>query len=179
VTSSLPPITRKLGVTPRIRALASFVPPTTRVFVDIGTNHAILPIAVLREQRAMRCIGIDKSASALEDAQRRLRRCHALDRVELRIGDGLEPLTRDEVDTICIAGVGPRTVAAILTDGLPLMKEQEVRLVLNPFGGSAETRTFLAEHGFALLADTEVMDRGRTYTILVAQRGASRLERQL
>lgn len=174
MTSALPPITRKLGVTPRIRELASFILPSTRVFVDIGTNHGILPIAVLRQQRAVRCIGIDKSAPALADAQRRLRRCHVLDRVSLRLGDGLEPLKRDEVDTICIAGVGPRTVASILTNGLPLMHDQAVRLVLNPLGGSAEPRAFLAEHGFDLLADTEVMDRGRNYTILVAQRGTQR-----
>lgn len=173
MTNSLPPITRKLGVTPRIRALASFVPSNTRVFVDVGTNHGILPIAVLREQRAVRLIGIDKSPPALEDAHRRLRRCHALDRVELRLGDGFEPLTREEIDTICIAGVGPRTMASILTDGLPLMSGQAVRLVLNPLGGSAAPRAFLAEQGFDLVDDTEVLDRGRTYTILVAQRSAS------
>ena len=170
MTSSLPPITRKLGVTPRIRALASFVLPTTRVLVDIGTNHGILPIAVLRQHQAVRCIAIDKSRPALEDAERRLRRCHMLDRIELRLGDGLEPLARDEVDTICIAGIGPRSMTSILTAGLPLMRDQLVRLVLNPLGGSAEPRAFLAEQAFELRADIEVMDRGRTYTVLVADR---------
>lgn len=171
MTSSLPPITRKLGVTPRIRALASFVEPGTRVLVDIGTNHGILPIAALREQRAARCIGIDKSEPALHDAARRLRRCHLLDRIELRLGDGLEMIAPGEVDTISIAGLGPRTMAAILTTGLPLLRDVPVRLVLNPLGSSAQPRAFLADNDFDLIVDTEVMDRGRNYTILVAERG--------
>jgi tRNA (adenine22-N1)-methyltransferase len=171
MTSALPPITRKLGVTPRIRALASYVLPTTRFFVDVGTNHGILPIAVLREHPEIRAIGIDKSEPALEDAQRRLRRCHMLERIELRLGDGLAPLLRHEVDTICIAGIGPRTICAMLTSGLPLMRDRSVRLLLNPLGGSAEPRAFLADQGFTMVADTEVMDRGRNYTVLVADRG--------
>lgn len=170
MTSSLPPITRKLGVTPRIRALASYVAPATRVFVDIGTNHGILPIAVLREQRATRCIGVDKSEPALFDASRRLRRCHLLDQVELRLGDGLEVISRDEVDTICLAGMGPRTIAEILTAGLPRLEGKPVRLLLNPLGGSSHPRAFVAEHGFDLVVDTEVLDRGRNYQILVAER---------
>jgi len=170
VTSPLSPITRKLGVTPRIRALASHVTSSTRVFADIGTNHGILPIAVLRSNPAIRGIGIDRSRPALEDAQRRLRRSHMLERIDLRLGDGLEPLAQEEVDTICIAGMGPRRMTAILMAGLPLMSEVPVRLVLNPFGGCAEPRAFLDEHGFVLSADTDVVDRGRRYTVLVADR---------
>lgn len=170
---TLSPITRRLGITPRIRALAACVPHGTRVFADVGTNHAILPIAVLREARAQRCIATDSSAPALADALRRLRRSRCTERVELRLGDGLAPLGAADVDVLCIAGLGPHTMVAILAAGFDRLWEQGVRLVLNPFGSSAAPRAFLAAQGCALHADLAVSERGRSYTILVADLGAS------
>lgn len=169
-TPELSPITRRLGRTPRIHALAAAVPQGTRVLVDVGTNHGILPIAVLRAGRAQRCIAIDKSAAALVDAERRLRRSRCADRVELRLGDGLEGVVMDEVDVVCIAGLGPQTMVEILARGLPRLARQRVRLVLNPLGSSAAPRVWLAAHGFEFAADSTVTERGRRYTVLVADR---------
>lgn len=169
-SSELSPFTRRLGITPRIRALAACVPPGTRVFADVGTNHGILPIAVLQEERALRCVAIDKSAPALADARRRLRRSHRAEHIDLRLGDGLAPIAPHEIDVICLAGLGPRTMASILESGLPQLCGSRVRLVLNPFGGSDAPRAFLAAHGFAVVADSIVAERGRDYTIIVAER---------
>ena len=168
--SEVSPITRKLGATLRIHALASWVPESTRVFVDIGTNHAILPIVVAKADRAQRCIAIDRSALALKDAQRRLRRSHCLTRIEMRLGDGMSVLTPEEIDVICVAGIGPRSMVRILTGGLDLMRNRAVRLILNPLGSSKVVREFLADHGFDLLSDTVVNGRGREYEVLVAHR---------
>lgn len=167
---TLSPITRRLGITPRIRALAACVPHGTRVFADVGTDHGILPIAVLREERALRCIAIDRSVPALADARRRLRRSRCAERVELRLGDGLAPIALDEIDVVCVAGLGPRSMATILEDGLPRLHARRVRLVLNPLGGSAAPRAFLAAHGFEVISDATIVERGRSYTIIVADR---------
>ena len=167
--SDLPP-TRSLGITDRIRALASYVQTTTRVFVDIGTNHALLPIAVLRAGRAQRCIGVDRSAHALSEGERRLRRSPDLAGIELRLGDGLSVVAADELDVLSIAGMGPRLMTRILEQGLALLQQAQVRLLLNPFGGTAEPRAFLARHGFELQVDVVIAERGRSYDVLVAQR---------
>jgi tRNA A22 N-methylase len=58
----------------------------------------------------------------------------------------------------------------ILSQGLELMRNRAVRLILNPLGNSKEPREFIADHGFDLLADTVVNGRGREYEVLVAQR---------
>ncbi|HEX5052846.1 MAG TPA: class I SAM-dependent methyltransferase [Planctomycetota bacterium] len=168
--AELPPITRRLGVTPRLRALAACVPHGTRVFADVGTNHGILPIAVLRAGRAQRCVAIDRSASALADTRRRLRRCRCDERVDLRLGDGLAALAPEEFDVVCMAGLGPRAMVAMLERDRQRLLAQRVRLVLNPIGGCAAPRAFLAAHGFELVAEAAVAERGRSYTILVAER---------
>lgn len=149
------------------------MPHTTRVFVDIGTNHGILPIAVIRARRAKRCIAIDLSPVAIAETARRIQRCDCAGRIDLRQGDGLDVLDASEVhaiDVVCIAGLGPHTIVDILLRGLPLLSGQRVRLVLNPLGNSAAPRAFLAEHGFELTGDTTIKERNRLYTILVADR---------
>jgi len=166
----LSPITRRLGITPRIRALARCVPHGTRVFADVGTNHGILPIAVVRERRAERCIATDRSEPALADALRRLRRSRCTELVELRAGDGLQPIAAHEVDVLCLAGLGPRTMATILENGWSRLERQRVRLVLNPFGGSEAPRAFLAARGFEIVDDFTAVERGRSYEIVVADR---------
>lgn len=170
--TELPSVTRRLGITPRMRALAACVPFGTRVFVDVGSNHCILPIAVLRAGRAQRCVGVDSSQAAVFDARRRLRRVRMDQRVDLCVGDGLLPIGGDEVDVVCIAGLGPRVVTSLLERGVARLVAAQVRLVLNPFGGSAAPREWLSANGFALREDLLVAERGRSYTILVAERSA-------
>ena len=99
-----------------------------------------------------------------------MRRSARFRAIELRLGDGLSVVTADEVDVICIAGMGPVLMASILRDGLDLFRDQAVRLVLNPLGGCAAPRAFLVENGFQMVADAEVLERGRSYRVLVADR---------
>lgn len=166
------PITRRLGVTARTRALAQCVPRGTRVLVDVGTNHGILPIAVIRAGRALRCIAIDRSAAAIAEAARRVRRCRIGDRVELRHGCGLEPIGVSEagIDVVCIAGVAGAPMAAILERGLSRLRPTGIRLVLNPIGSNATLRALLGANGFELSSESSVTERGRDYPILVAER---------
>ena len=172
MTPQLRPITSKLGSTPRLNALASFVPKATRVFVDVGTNHAILPILVARRTHAKLSIGIDRSPQALLEAERRVRRSHCARRIELRLGDGLSDLASNEVEVICLAGLAPVNMVKILTGGLAVMQGHAVRLLLHPLGSSEQPRAFLAANDFELVVDTTVMSRGRDCTLLVAERQA-------
>lgn len=168
-------ITRHLGRTPRIHALAACVPPTTRVFVDIGTNHGILPIAIIRARRARSCIAIDLSPAAIAETTRRLHRCRCADRVALRLGDGLLAIAANEahtIDVVCIAGLGQQTIQDILARGLSRLPQQPLRLVLNPIGNHLALRAFLTEQGFLLTHDATVEERHRHYPILVAERAS-------
>ena len=66
--------------------------------------------------------------------------------------------------------MGLRLMTRILEQGLALLQQAQVRLLLNPFGGTAEPRAFLARHGFELQVDVVIAERGRSYDVLVAQR---------
>lgn len=151
--------------------MSQCVPPTTRLFADIGTNHGILPIAVLRDGRAERCIGADRSGPSLADTARRIRRCQLEQDIELRLGDGLEPVADEpDLDVVCVAGVGSRTILEILDTGLARLHHESLRLILNPLSRLGGIREYLATSEFVLTDDFVVEERGRSYSVLVADR---------
>ena len=79
---------------------------------DIGTDHALLPCAVLRRGLCRHMILSDISPSALEHARQQVQRQGLEDRVTLRLADGLQALDRT---CCCISvtgmGAGDETVS--------------------------------------------------------------------
>jgi tRNA A22 N-methylase len=122
---------------PRLTSVFRLVPASARVVADLGCDHALLPLALARDDHAHRpalerVIGVDKAAAPLEEARRNLRRSlppAPLARddaavvngraVELRLGDGLWALSKgDGVDAVCAAGMGTRNIVEILSPAL-------------------------------------------------------------
>ena len=83
---------------------------------DIGADHGLLAAALLRAGRCSRMILTDISASALSHAREEMLRCRLMDRVSLRLGDGLAPLN-EACSVISVTGMGGRTIRDILLAG--------------------------------------------------------------
>ena len=60
---------------------------------DIGTDHAHLPAALLQRGRCQHMILTDLSESALRNARDEMIRLRLTDRVSLRRGNGLSPIS--------------------------------------------------------------------------------------
>jgi tRNA A22 N-methylase len=93
------------------------------VVADIACDHCTLSIALLKSGVAQRVIAVDVCASPLATGRAKatrllapaLRTC-----LELRLGDGLGPLTlADGVGTVCVVGVGAYSVLQILDPAAP------------------------------------------------------------
>ena len=89
----------------RLAAVAALVPRGARA-ADVGTDHAYLAIALLNEQDVETVIATDKNEGPCEAARRTISASGFTNRVQVRLGDGLAPLSPGEVDTVCIAGMG-------------------------------------------------------------------------
>lgn len=157
------------GSDPRLRIVVELVPPRSRV-ADIGTDHGRLPRWLLSGGRAAHCIATERTARRLESV-RGFGPGHPLaGLLELRWGDGLEPLTgADPVDVVTITGLGGRSIVRILDrigGGRPR------RLVLQPQSEAAELRRWLFDHDWCLVDERLALSRGRFYVALAAERGA-------
>lgn len=159
-----------MKLTPRLQAIAELIPHGS-VVADIGTDHAYLPVYLLQEQISQCVIAADINQAPLEQARETVAAFNCLKKIDLRLGNGIHVLRKDDnVDTLVIAGLGGRTIAAILAEGRNHLAGIE-RLILQPMNETGYLRMFLAQNGYALVQETLVIEGKRLYEIICARPG--------
>ena len=153
----------------RLAAVAAFVPRGARA-ADVGTDHAYLAIALLNEQDVETVIATDKNEGPCAAARRTISASGFTNRVQVRLGDGLAPLSPGEVDTVCIAGMGGGLIASILAEGAEVLTEVS-RLVLQPMNDAAALRQWLYDNGWHIVEESLATADGRLYEIIAAEPG--------
>lgn len=142
---------------------------------DIGTDHAHLPAALLQRGRCQHMVLTDISESALENARMEMIRLRLMDRVSLRLGDGLAPLS-ESYGMISVMGMGGRTIRDILLSGRA--KLQGASLLLSAHTDWHLIRTAVREIGYHLDREEPCFAAGRYYLILRARPGAQSMTEQ-
>ena len=154
----------------RLAAVAALVPRSARV-ADVGTDHAYLAIALINERNAKTVIATDKNEGPCAAARRTLSTAGLSERVSVRCGDGLSPLSTGEINTVCIAGMGGGLIASILTEGTEVLSEVS-RLVLQPMNDAETLRQWIYENGWHIAEESLATADGRLYEIIAAEPGA-------
>ena len=139
---------------------------------DIGTDHAHLPAALLQRGRCQHMILTDISESALENARMEVIHLRLADRVSLRLGDGLSPVT-EKCGMISIMGMGGRTIRNILVTGADCL--QGASLLLSAHTDWHLIRTAVRDIGYHLDREEPCYCAGRFYLVLRARPGAADL----
>ncbi|MBQ9252458.1 MAG: tRNA (adenine(22)-N(1))-methyltransferase TrmK [Clostridia bacterium] len=142
---------------------------------DIGTDHAHLPIALLRSGRCQRMILSDISPDALSNARGNIARAGLTSRVDFRLGDGLAPLG-ERCGMISILGMGGRTIQEMLLRHPEAL--QEAPLLLSAHTDLPLVRQAVMDIGYHLVSETPCLDAGRYYLMLKALPGPEALTPQ-
>ncbi len=151
---------------PRLALCASFVREGVRV-ADIGTDHAYLPVWLVKEGKVSYAIAADVKTGPLRRAERNVARYHVEDCVSLRLSDGLEAVFPLEADDIILAGMGGETIAEILSRA-PWLKDREKHLILQPMTSAEELRRYLRQNGFAVQREEAACEGGHCYSVMLA-----------
>ncbi len=155
---------------PRLAEVAKCVEPADEV-VDIGTDHAYLPVYLIKKGVCRRVIGVEKNQQNLEKAQKTVDLFQLRSKIELRKGDGFFALTEhDKVEEAVIAGLGGRTIGNILRSGAG--KTQGLRrFVLQPMSDIYLLRRWLLTHGFRISDERLAREKNHFYVIITVQHG--------
>ncbi|MEG6585843.1 tRNA (adenine(22)-N(1))-methyltransferase [Dendrosporobacter sp. 1207_IL3150] len=157
----------KLGE--RLTAVASLIPKNT-VMADIGTDHAYLPIYLLKSNIIRSAVAGEVNKGPYHAAKETIEYYGAVNDVSLRLGDGLDVIRPNEVDVVVIAGMGGGTIVDILEKSPETAKSLQ-QIILQPMNASATLRKWLVENGWFIADELLVKEDERLYEIISAKQG--------
>ena len=85
------------------------------VFADIGTDHAHLPIFLLKTGKIARAVAADVNEGPLDRARRNAMSEGVAEKIDFRLANGLAGMDELGLTDIAICGMGGELIAAILS----------------------------------------------------------------
>ena len=155
-----------MKLTDRLLKIASLVDNGKRI-ADIGTDHGYIPVYLLNQNKIQYAILGDVNKGPLENARKEVTRNKLQDKVDLRLGSGIEVLKENEVDEI-IAGMGGMLINNLLKANEKVAHTTE-KLILQPMQAPEELRMFLYQNGYKILDEHLVREEHRLYEIIVCK----------
>ncbi len=148
----------------RLQCVADLVTPGSRM-ADVGTDHGYLPIWLVEAGVCPGAIAMDVGKGPLERAQVHIREHGLEEKIETRLGDGLERLAPGEADTLVLAGMGGPLMQRILTQGAGTARAAQ-ELILSPQSDLRAFRQFLYEDGYTVTEERMLREDGKYYTVM-------------
>lgn len=154
----------------RLRQLAELVRQLPcRRLVDIGSDHASVPIALLKQGCCASALVTDIRQGPLSVAADRAAEEGLGSEFQTLRTDGLDGIELDGGDILLISGLGGHTIAGIL-ESHPDQVLIPKRIIVQPQSREEIVRSALMRTGLALSDEQLVLDRDRLYLILVSDR---------
>lgn len=152
-----------LELSKRLSLIASLVNEGSSV-CDVGTDHGYLPAFLYLSGKCKSVMATDINEKPLESAKSNLQRLDVKG-VRLILCDGLAGVTRQDADTIIIAGMGGEVISGIISRAL-FLRDSTVSLILQPTTAAKELRLFLSQNGFAVEKETALIENGKIYSVM-------------
>ncbi len=151
----------------RLKMIADKI-PHCRTLIDVGTDHAYIPIYAMKNGLCEKALAVDLRAGPLKMAYDNIRRVQLENNIETRLGSGLEPILHEECDVIVIAGMGGNLIKKILLISFEKVQKAQL-LLLQPNNAANVLRKWLYESGFEIVEETLVLDAGKLYCLMSAK----------
>lgn len=156
-------------LSPRLYAISRLIEPG-RVCADIGADHAQLSIFLVEQKLVPKVIVTDVAEGPYERATRAAEGCSWAHLIDLRQGNGLQPLKPGEAGTIIIAGLGGDTIADILRYDWG-KSESFAQYILQPMSRAWVLRSTLAERGWPIKNEQVIPEDSHFYPVIEAAPG--------
>ena len=156
-----------MKLTDRLLKIASLVGENKKI-ADIGTDHGYIPVYLLNNNKINYAILADVNKGPLENARKEVKHNKLENKVDLRLGSGLEVLKINEVDEIIIAGMGGILISELLNVKKDVSQSVE-KLILQPMQAQSELRKYLYNNGYEIINEVLVKEDFRIYEIIEAK----------
>lgn len=152
----------------RLEMVASLVEENKSV-IDIGCDHALLSIFIALNKNSKKVIASDNKSGPLLHAKENVEKYKVLDKVKVKLGDGVDPIEED-IDTIIISGMGGMNIVGILKYKTDLFKNVDT-IILSPNTDSDFVRREICKLGFFIEEEKLVKDNKIIYPVIRFKKG--------
>ena len=122
------------------------------IVADIGTDHAYLPIELVRREIAKRAVACDVNRGPIERAAEHIAEAGLSDWIDTVQTDGLLGVDAYTPDHILIFGMGGELIARILSEA-DWIRHESITLVLQPMTRAEALRRWLLSSGFTIIEE--------------------------
>lgn len=152
----------------RLKKIIDFVPHNC-IVADIGTDHAYIPIYLIKNNISLKVIACDVSANCVKKAIQNVSIHNLQNYIDVRISNGLEKLTvQDNINTIIISGMGGMLTIDILKAYPNIFKTVDY-LILQPQKDIEQVRRFLHLSNFYIEKEDFFVEHNKFYNIILAK----------
>ena len=152
----------------RLKTIGDLVPLSSYP-LDIGCDHALLSIYLVKEKGLSKVVASDNKSGPLKKAKENVDFYKVSDKVKLLKSEGLDSYTKG-IDTITISGMGGLNINKILDDNRKYLKNIDT-LILSPNNYSLAVKRKLLKLGYHIENETLVKEKNIIYEILVFKKG--------
>ncbi len=161
------------GLSERLLAVAGEIINQEAV-ADIGADHGQLSQYLIKKQLVPKVIMVELNPGPYEKSVLALQAMTPKERsqIEVRLGDGLRVIQRNEVSTVIAAGLGGETIVEILSFDWKKASSYQ-RFVFQPMSRWEVLRREVAAQGWKIVKEQVIRDKKQFYVIITAEPGGS------
>ena len=156
----------------RLAKIVSFVKDNARV-IDVGCDHAKVAIYLVQSNRGISVIASDINEKVYQQTKLKLKKDQLEDKIDLKLGSGLEVLKKDQVDTIIMAGLGGNKIINLLSQRKDILKMID-SIIIQANNELLKVRKAIVKLGYFIFDEALVKERSKIYTIIYFKRGKKR-----
>ena len=152
----------------RLKTIGDLVPLSSYP-LDIGCDHALLSIYLVKEKGIKKAVASDNKSGPLKKAKENVNFYKVKDKVELIEAEGLNSY-KEGIDTITISGMGGLNINRILENNKSYLKNINT-IILSPNNYSIAVKRKLLKLGYYISDEKLVKENNIIYQILVFKKG--------
>ena len=150
----------------RLKQCASLV--NSDSMVDIGTDHAKLPIWMIKNQLIQYSIASDITKFSVRRSLNNVKKYNLEDKIKVVLSDGFTNIDENFSDCVVIAGLGGESISNILKN-CQWKNKKDKKFILQPSKSDSYLRDFLYKNGFCIESEFIVNDHNYSYSTILSR----------
>ncbi len=169
---------REKTLSPRLFEISELI-HNSNVLYDIGTDHAYLPIYLIKNGKCEKCFACDINKGPLQKAEENIIKNSLQNKIETVLSDGLKNIDIEKADTIVIAGMGGELICSILEPFKEKLHKKHI--ILQPMNSFYQVRRFFSDNSLLISSEKVAKEGEKLYIIMESyfEKGEKMAEEEL